>query len=174
MPGPGRLKTRRPLAPGVALMRTKPPLRTFLRTFVSTNGRPPPARCAIYSAKSRKRAKREIFFRLLGFEHQQKQAEGTSGMHAVAGVPVLLCSLCALPARKEQGKARTSSSKGEGEQSQARSQEKQSKQNVSPTAAYFFAIGAKHEVAANQIAIASEKQTASSKQSAHEVRRRTK
>ena len=96
-------------------------------------------------------------------------------MQAV-GVPVLLCFVFFLPERNKemQGKARTSSSKGEGEQSQARSQEKQSKQNVSPTAAYFFAIGAKHEVAANQIAIASEKQTASSKQSAHEVRRRTK
>ena len=110
-------------------MRTEPtktacggPLRTLLRTFVSTNGgAPPPPGVLFIAPKAESEARK--FFRLLGFEHQQKQAEGTSGMHAVAWVPVLLCSLCALPARKEQGKARTPSSKGEGEQSQARNKQ---------------------------------------------------
>ena len=36
---PGRLFVAQPLARGLALMRTEPSLRTFLRTFVSTNGR---------------------------------------------------------------------------------------------------------------------------------------
>ena len=109
---------------------------------------------------------------MLGFEHQQKQqAEGTSGMHAVAWVPVLLCSLCALPARKEQGKARTSSSKGERERGKA-AKDKQRKQFDSSTAASFACIGAKHVAQSKQIA--REKQIASSKQSTkHDVVRRT-
>ena len=40
---PGRLFVAQPLARGLALMRTEPPLRTFLRTFVSTNGRRRPS-----------------------------------------------------------------------------------------------------------------------------------
>ena len=39
----GRLKTRRPLPAALPVMRTEPPLRTFLRTFVSTNGRRRPS-----------------------------------------------------------------------------------------------------------------------------------
>ena len=39
----GRLFVAQPLARGLALMRTEPPLRTFLRTFVSTNGRRRPS-----------------------------------------------------------------------------------------------------------------------------------
>ena len=39
----GRLFVAQPLPGGLALMRTEPPLRTFLRTFVSTNGRRRPS-----------------------------------------------------------------------------------------------------------------------------------
>ena len=97
-------------------------------------------------------------------------------MHAV-GVPVLLCFVFFLPERNKemQGKARTSSSKGERGRAKART----NKARKLTHRRGLRRDGAKHGVAqstasrkANQIA--SEKQIASSKQSTKYVDGRTK
>ena len=144
-------------------MRTEPPLRTSLRTFVSTNAPPLPPDVLFIARGAQSGAKRAIF-RLLGLQPHQKQVEEDTS-NVCSRSPVLR----GLPARKEQQKekARTSFSKGE-RQRESKGKDKHSKEINSPTLRTSRGGSRK----ANQIA--SEKQIASSKQSTKYVDGRTK
>ena len=119
----------------------------MLRAFVSTNGAPPPARCAIYSAGSTKRREARKNFRLLGLQRQKKQVEeGTSNECECTQSEsrYLLCSVISL----RESKARKGKDLLQGREREQRQRQTKSKgtDSLHPTLR-TSRDGAKHDVA---------------------------